>query len=51
MIFTLKTDKLASCEAFVLVVENILGNQRAENYAKLIEKMLTAYELLDARMS
>ena len=38
-------------EAFVLVVQNVLGNHRSENYVELVENMLTAFQVMGARMS
>ena len=43
--------ELAAWEAFVLVVENFLGNHRSDNYVELVENLLAAYERLGARMS
>jgi hypothetical protein len=43
--------ELAAWDAFVLVVQNFLGNQRAENYTALVNSMLTAYQRLGCRMS
>jgi hypothetical protein len=41
----------AAWDAFVLVVHNFLGNHRADNYAELVENLLTAYQHLGCRMS
>ena len=43
--------ELTAWDAFVVVVQNFLGNERAENYAELIDNMLQAYEMHGARMS
>lgn len=37
--------------AFVLVVQNFLGNKWAENNGELLDNMFTAYEKLGCRMS
>ena len=47
----LKPDESAAWEAIVLVVQNFLGNYRSDNYAELVENMLTAYQRTGARMS
>jgi len=47
----LKPVESAAWEAFVQVVENFLGNYRSDNYAELVENMLTAYQRMGARMS
>ena len=39
--------ELAAWDSFVLVVQNHLGNRRAENYVDLINNMLTAYGMPD----
>lgn len=33
------------------VVQNFLGNHRAENYAELVDNMLKSYQLMSARLS
>ena len=43
--------ELAAWEAFKLVVQNFLGNHRAENYAELVDNMLKAYRRMGCRMS
>jgi hypothetical protein len=43
--------ELAAWDAFVLVVQNFLGNHRADNYAELVSNMLAAYQQLGSRMS
>lgn len=43
--------ELAAWDAFALVVENFLGNKRAENYTELVDNMLKKYEQLGSRMS
>jgi hypothetical protein len=43
--------ELAAWDACTLVVQNFLGNHRAENYCELVTNMLTAYKQLGCRMS
>ena len=43
--------ELAAWDAFVVVVENFLGNKRAENYPEQVNNMLTSYEQMGCRMS
>ena len=38
-------------KAFVLVVKNFLGNNKARNYAELVNNMLTAFRNLGCNMS
>ena len=38
-------------KAFVLVVKNFLGNNKARNYAELVNNMLTAFRTLGCNMS
>lgn len=41
----------AAWDAFVIVVNNFLGNHRADNYAELVENLVTAYHNHGCRMS
>ena len=53
-VFTSKLDplQLAAWEAFKNVVNNFLGNHRAQNYVKLIQDMTEAYrKMMGCRMS
>ena len=43
--------ELEAWKAFVLVVKNFLGNNKAKNYAELINNMLTAFKNLGCDMS
>ena len=43
--------QLEAWKAFVLVVKNFLGNNKARNYAELINNMLTAFRNLGCNMS
>ena len=43
--------ELEACKAFVLVVKNFLGNNKARNYAELVNNMLTAFRNLGCNMS
>ena len=43
--------ELEAWKAFVLVVKNFLGNNKARNYAELVNNMLTAFRNLDCNMS
>ena len=43
--------ELVAWDAFVSVVQNFLGNHRAENYEELVENLLTAYRDMGCRMS
>lgn len=38
-------------QAFVLVVKNFLGNNKAENYVELVQNMLVSFRALGCRMS
>jgi len=43
--------ELKAWQSFVKVVNNFLGNYRADNYTDLVENMLKAYEKMGCRMS
>ena len=43
--------ELEAWKAFVLVVKNILGNNKGKNYAELVNNMLTAFRNLALNMS
>ena len=43
--------ELAAWDAFKQVVQNFLGINRADNYAKLIDNMLENYQKMGCRMS
>ena len=43
--------ELEAWKAFVLVVKNFLGNNKARNYAELVANMLTAFRNLGCNMS
>ena len=43
--------EFAAWEAFVLVVQNFLGNHGAEQDAELVDNMLKAYQRMGCRMS
>ena len=43
--------ELEAWKAFVLVVKNFLGNNKARNYAELVNNMLTAFRNLGCNMS
>ena len=43
--------ELEAWKAFVLVVKNFLGNNKASNYAELVTNMLTAFRNLGCNMS
>ena len=43
--------KLEAWKAFVLLVKNFLGNNKARNYAELVNNMLTAFRNLGCNMS
>ena len=43
--------ELEAWKAFVLVVKNFLGNNKATNYAELVNNMLTAFRNLGCNMS
>ena len=43
--------ELKAWKAFVLVVKNFLGHNKARNYAELVNNMLTAFRNLDCNMS
>ena len=43
--------ELEAWKAFALVVKNFLGNNKARNYAKLVNNMLTAFRNLGCNMS
>lgn len=43
-------EKLAS-QCFVIVVQNFLGNHKAENYQELINELLISYKALGYNMS
>jgi len=43
--------ELEAWKAFVLVVKNFLGNNKARNYAELVTNMLTAFRNLGCNMS
>ena len=43
--------ELAAWKGFVLVVKNFLGNNKARNYAELVNNMLTAFRNLGCNMS
>ena len=43
--------ELEAWKAFVLVVKNFLGNNKARNYAELVNNMLTAFRKLGCNMS
>ena len=45
-----ETEK-AAWESFVLVVQNFLGNKRADNYKELIKNMLDSYQALGCLMN
>lgn len=52
-VFTSKLDplQLTAWEAFKNVVNNFLGNHRAENYVELVQDMMEAYKKMGCRMS
>ena len=43
--------ELEAWKAFVMVVKNFLGNNKARNYAELVNNMLTAFRNLGCNMS
>ena len=43
--------ELEALKAFVLLVKNFLGNNKARNYAELVNNMLTAFKNLGCNMS
>ena len=43
--------ELEGWKAFVLVMKNFLGNNKARNYAELVNNMLTAFRNLGCNMS
>lgn len=43
--------ELTAWDSFVQVVQNFLGNHRAENYEELVDNMLKAYQQMGCRMS
>ena len=43
--------EFAAWEAFVLVVQNCLGNHRAEHYVELVDNVLKAYQRMGCQMS
>ena len=43
--------KLEAWKAFVLVMKNFLGNNKARNYTELVNNMLTALKNLGCNMS
>ena len=43
--------ELEAWKAFALVVNNVFGNNKARNYAELVNNMLTAFKNLDCNMS
>ena len=43
--------ELEAWKAFVLVVKNFLGNNKARNYAELVNNMLTAFRNLSCNLS
>ena len=43
--------EFAAWEAFVLVVQNFLGNHRAEQYVELVDNMIKAYQRMGCQMS
>ena len=43
--------ELDAWKAFVLVVKNFLGNNKARNYAELVNNMLTAFRNLGCNMN
>ena len=47
----LSPSELSAWQAFVLVVQNFLGNFKAENYVELVDNMLKAYKIIGCRMS
>ena len=44
-------NEVEAWKAFVLVVKNFLGNNKARNYAELVNNMLTAFRNLGYNMS
>ena len=48
---SMKEVELEVSEAFVLVVKNFLGNNKARNYVELVNNMLTAFRNLGCNMS
>ena len=47
----MKEVELEAWKAFVLVVKNFLGNNKARNYTELVNNMLTAFRNLGCNMS
>ena len=43
--------ELEAWKAFVLVVKKFIGNNKARNYAELVNNMLTAFRNLDCNVS
>ena len=48
---SMKEMKLEAWKAFVLVVKNFLGNNKAREYAEVVNNMLTAFRNLGCNMS
>jgi hypothetical protein len=48
---TLKPKELAAWNSFKLVVENFLGNHKADNYGNLVKNMLKRFQQMKCRMS
>ena len=48
---SMKEVELKAWKVFVLVVKNFLGNNKARNYAELVNNMLTAFRNLGCNMS
>ena len=48
---TMNEVELEAWKAFVLIVKNFLGNNKARNYAELVNNMLTAFRNLRCNMS
>ena len=46
----LTSSELVAWEALVLVIENFQGKHKANNYKKIVGKMLQAYKKLGAQM-
>ena len=48
---SMNQEELEAWKAFVLIVKNFLGNNKARNYAELVNNMLTALRNLGFDMS
>ena len=48
---TLNPKELAAWRSFKAVTDNVLGNERADNYEEIVQQLLESFRKLGSRMS